>query len=290
MDTNRYINCMARKTSEGQLLLGDDATALFDCGMIFCADETIENVKTALRGRPLDYIFATHTHYDHIGALPFFRDEWPEVRFVTTDIGAAVLLKDTPRRVIRELSASAAELFRPEHIEACSKYDDNAFHADIIVRDGDNIPLGGLTVRVLETPGHTRDALSFFIPELKLLILSESTGGILGDRFHSYYLTSCDSTISSINKCRALPFEFISQAHNGIISPSETAGYFDRAEAAARDCRDFILSMHDKGMSEDEMIDAFTDKYLNRSLLDIQPETPFRINAKATIACTLRDF
>ncbi|WP_461248461.1 MBL fold metallo-hydrolase [Treponema sp. R6D11] len=113
----RYINCIAHRTSEGNVLLGDDFTAIFDCGMMHCADKTIKSVKNALNGRPLDYLFITHTHYDHIGATPFFRKEWPGLRLVTSQAGAAVLLKDTPRRVIRELSIVEGKKFKAE-IEA----------------------------------------------------------------------------------------------------------------------------------------------------------------------------
>ena len=287
---SRYINCIAHNMSEGNLLLGDDGAALFDCGMLFCADRTIEKVKAALFGRPLSYIFATHTHYDHIGALPFFREEWPEVKVVTSEHGCAVLQKETPRRVIRELSIEAAELYRPDQRENCLNYSDGAFYADITVKENDEISLGGLTVRVIETPGHTRDSLSFFIPELKLLILSETTGGVLGDDVYSSYLTSYNSAMESIEKCGAIPFEFISMAHSGIIPQSDAENFFSKTGAATRECRDFILSLRDAGMSEEAMVDAFTDRYLHGAILNIQPEVPFQINARATIACTLRDF
>ncbi|MCL2215331.1 MAG: MBL fold metallo-hydrolase, partial [Treponema sp.] len=165
---SNLINCIAHKSSDGQLLIGDEYTALFDCGMMFCREKTIENVKNALNGRALDYIFLTHTHYDHIGALPFFRKVWSNTRVVTCAAGAAVLLKSTPRRVIRELSITAAENY---NAKSDMEYSDDLFYADITVKENDIISLGGISVQILETPGHTRDSLAFFIPEIKLLII-----------------------------------------------------------------------------------------------------------------------
>jgi glyoxylase-like metal-dependent hydrolase (beta-lactamase superfamily II) len=283
-----YINCIVHNASEGNLLVGETHTALFDCGMGFCADATIQNVKNALNGRILDYIFITHTHYDHIGALPFFRKEWPLVRLVTSEVGAGVLLKDTPRRVIRELSAVAAAKYG---VAFDASYSDDAFHADIIVKDGDIVPLGGVSVKVLETPGHTRDSLSFFIPEHDLLILNETPGVLLPDgNMYPAYLTSYNDAIKSIEKCRRIPYRFLSLPHRGLAAEDDAKGFFDKALEADIACRDFILGIAKKNPDEDEMLNMFTHRFGNDMLFSYQPKEAFITNARATIACTLREF
>jgi glyoxylase-like metal-dependent hydrolase (beta-lactamase superfamily II) len=281
----RYINCIAHNSSEGNLLIGENHTALFDCGMAFCADATIQNIKNALKGRLLDYIIITHTQYDHIGALPFLRKEWPLARLVTTSVGSAVLLKDTPRRFIREMSAMVAA----QYGVTLGEYDDSAFHADMTVKDGDSIPLGGLSVQVLETPGHTRDSLSFFIPELALLILNETPGFLLDGRVYPCYLTSYNDAISSIEKCRRLPYRFLSMPHRGVAAEEDAQGFFDRARESNIACREFILGMAEKNPGEDALLEGYTQRYGNDRLFSYQPKEAFIANARATIACTLRN-
>lgn len=284
---HRYKNCIVHKSSEGNLLLGKDYTALFDCGMAFCAKDTIQNVKNALGGRPLDYIFATHTHYDHIGALPYFREEWPQLRLAATAAGAAVLVKDTPRKVFRELSSSAAMRFGSK---LDINYDDNAFYADITIKDKDSISLGDLSVEVLETPGHTRDSVSYFIPELELLFMNETPGVMMHDgKIYPTYLTSYADTINSINKCRCLKFKHLSLPHRGVVSKEEADGFFDKVMEANIACYNFILGMKEKNLSEDEMIASFFQKYGSDVILSYQPKEAFIINARATIACTLKE-
>jgi len=284
---HKYVNCIAHNSSEGQLLIGEKHTAVIDCGMAFCADETICNIKNALAGRTLGYIFMTHTHYDHIGALPFFLETWPNALVVTSAAGAAVLLKDTPRRIIRELSLNAAK----EHgIKMNLTYSDDVFKADVIVKDEDVISLGDITIKVLETPGHTRDSLCYFIPEMELLILNETPGVLMPDKtMYPCYLTSYNDTINSIEKCRKIPYKLLSLAHRGIAEKEDADNYFEKSLSTITACRDFIIDMKNKNYSEKEMLDLFYQKYGTEILLKYQPKEAFIANAKATINCTIKE-
>lgn len=285
----RYINCIAHNTSEGNLLLGETGTALFDCGMQFCADETIRKVKAALGGRPLDYVFATHTHYDHIGALPAFRKVWPALKLVTCEAGASVLLKDTPRRVIRELSNEAGNSYVPGYKPL--EYDYNDFIADVVVKDGDSISLGGVCVTVIETPGHTRDSLSFYIPETGLLITSETPGVLMPNgEVYPTYLVSYKGALEAVDRCSAIPFQYLSLPHRGVVAEKTASGYLKKAKEADIDCHHFIVEMHLNGLNEEQILDAYEKKYGSESVYSVQPKFAFLVNAKATIACTLKEY
>ncbi len=289
----RFVDCIAHMTSEGQLLIGEKKAGLFDCGMMFCAAETIANVKKALCGRPLNYIFASHTHYDHIGALPFFRKEWPEIKLVTNRTGAEVLLKDTPRRVIRELSNGVGQIFFDEDEGEFAEYEysDDDFHADIVVATGDIIDLGGVSVEFIETPGHTRDCMSFFIKELELLVVCETLGVLTPDGImNPAYLTSYKTTEESIKKLSGYSFSRLSIPHSGLTSEAVARDYLKNAAIINSECRDMIVSLYEKGSDESEILEAYKKKYGRPIVLAVQPLTAFMMNARATVACTLREF
>ena len=198
------------------------------------------------------------------------------------------MLKDTPRRVIREMSIIAAQ---ENGGEIDTEYSNDVFRADIIVEEGDSIDLGRLTVKVIETPGHTRDSLSFLIPELEILVLNETLGVLLPDgSIHPCYLTSFTDTINAIKKCSQISHKYLSLPHQGIVSNEMADGFFDKAMAANMACWDFIIDMKEKNLDEEKMLNSFFQKYGSDVLFSYQPKEAFMANSRATISCTLRDY
>jgi len=82
----------------------------------------------------------------------------------------------------------------------------------------------------------------------------------------------------------------LSLPHTGIIAEKDANGFFDRSLEAATACRDFILSMNEKKLNQETMFDMFFQKYGSETLFSYQPRDAFTANARATIACTLREF
>ena len=64
----------AGRGGEAILIIGSEKTAIIDCGMAYCGGDVVKNIKNKLaeEGRnTLDFAFLTHSHYDHMGALPY---------------------------------------------------------------------------------------------------------------------------------------------------------------------------------------------------------------------------
>ena len=80
-------------------------------------------------------IFLTHGHYDHTGAVAALRKVWPEIPVY---LNRRDRCGDDPYM---------AQLFPP--VPGALDYD-----------EGDALPLGGLTVEVLATPGHSEGSVT----------------------------------------------------------------------------------------------------------------------------------
>ena len=49
------------------LAVGEGNTVLFDPGMAWYGEKTVEKIKEIIGDRPIDAVFLTHSHYDHAG-------------------------------------------------------------------------------------------------------------------------------------------------------------------------------------------------------------------------------
>ncbi len=79
-------------------------------------------------GLDVKYIILTHGHFDHTGGTEFYRRAFPKAQLVSGE-------KE------KELLVSSKEV--------------GSITADIYVNDGDELPCGDMTLKFIETPGHT---------------------------------------------------------------------------------------------------------------------------------------
>ena len=63
----------AGRGGEAILILGEERTALLDCGMAYCGSRMVENLRRELDGRKLDYVLLSHSHKEHNGELPYVK-------------------------------------------------------------------------------------------------------------------------------------------------------------------------------------------------------------------------
>ena len=104
-------------------LVWDEATrdaALFDTG--FDAKPILDTI--AAEGLMLRHVFITHTHYDHVDALPKIREAFPKARLHSGSKAAPLDQRNKPNEIVH---------------------------------------LGGLRITHRETPGHAEDGVTYIV-------------------------------------------------------------------------------------------------------------------------------
>ncbi len=274
---------------ETTLILGSDKTAILDCGMAYCGELTAENIKRALKDqtnsrgipRTLDYILLSHTHYDHVGGVPYIKKEWPTAVVCASAYADHVLRRSSALKVIQRLGEEAEKTFGTGDL---SKITVKGLAVDRILSDGEVLSLGEESIHVLETPGHTNCSTTYVLEPAGIMFTSESTGVLEGEGcIHGAVLKSYRDARASLEKCKAYNAKRLISPHYGMVPLYYIQEYWNIFEKQIDEELIFIHSMYEQNLSENDMIQRFVDKYWEEERAQEQPIEAFLLNAKNTI-------
>lgn len=260
---------------EALLVLGSEKNALIDCGMAYCGAKTAENILENCSR--LDYILLSHSHYDHIGALPYIKDAFPDATVCASEKCSRILPRENAHNLMKELGTKARDLYEPDNKDEIRT---DGLSVDIILRDGDRLSLGSETITAYETKGHTDCSMSFFLEPCRLLFTSESTGILEGKSYiHTPLLKSFSQGLESLSKCRDINPEYICLPHFGMLPREFNSRFFDMFSQECDAKAEFVRKMKAEGLTRDEMFARYIDRYWTPEKMDEQPFEAFEINS-----------
>jgi len=274
---------------ETTLILGSEKTAVLDCGMAYCGDLTVNNIKRAIEGktnalgvqRTLDYILLSHTHYDHVGGVPYIKNQWPDAVICAGAYAEHVLHRSSALKVIQRLGEEAEKKFGTGDL---AKITVKGLAVDRVLTDGEILSLGNESIHVLDTPGHTNCSTTFVLEPAGIMFTSESTGVLEGEgSIHGAVLKSYDDARNSLEKCKAYGAKQLISPHYGIVPLYYTKEYWKIYQQKLDEEQAFIHGMYAQNLSENEMVQRFADKYWAEERAQEQPLEAFLLNAKNTI-------
>ena len=194
----------------GYLITGTTRALLFDTGM---GISDIKKVTTELTKLPI-IVLNSHTHDDHVGG----NWEFDTIYGMDTDFTRANA-KGSSEDAQAEIAPDQICGALPKDFDAKS-YATQPWKITKYIHDGEKIELGGRTIQVIATPGHTPDAISLFDRANRLLFT--------GDTYYPAPIwlfrpeTDLNAYAASIRRLAALApqVKLVFGAHNIPVAPA----------------------------------------------------------------------
>ena len=269
-------------------LIDDGRTSiLYDSGFAFTGYKLAENIKKALGERTLDYIFLTHSHYDHAAGSAYAKEVFPGTKVVAGEYAAKIFAKASAKMVMRDLDRKFALKCGVEEYEDLI---DNLC-VDIPVSDGDMIDAGDIAFEVIHLPGHTKCSVGYYCRDRKFLLAPETLGVYGGKNVVvPAYLVGYQMTMESIAKAKKLEIEYILTPHYGIICKEETKAFLNNAETSCRLVAERIHHMIKEGRNDEEILGYVSDNFYNEYTKTIYPKDAMELNTRIMIELVKKEW
>lgn len=262
---------------------------LFEAGF-FCMGPVYErDVRRIVGSRAIPYLFLTHVHYDHCGAAAYMKRAFPGMKICASARAREIMMRPNAVDLMKSLSRYVVPL-----VSAAEGVDETLlnrqpfepFEVDKVLSDGDEIEAGDdLHIRVIATPGHTRDLISFYIVERKVLVATESVGIMAqtGD-IMSEFLVDYDAYLLSLRKLASLDIEVLCQGHHFVFTGTDVRQFLERSLKATEVFRNHVENLLAvPGRSVDDVVQMIKSEEYDPNPGPKQPEKAYLLNLRTRI-------
>ena len=247
------------------LLEGKDGSMILSGGMSYIVPELIRQfAEFGIDENRIKKLLILHSHFDHVGIVPFFKRRHPDMEVYASERGWEILRMEKAVRTINEFSRSVAKRMNREEVYSIHDLDWRDDVSGKTVREGDRIDLGSLAVSILEIPGHSSCCIGAYVSEFRALFPSDG-GGI---PFDETIITSGNSNFTkyqeNLERLKAFEVDVYCADHYGYVTGEEARGFISKTIERARQTRHLIEKVYRSTGDIDEaarkLVSSFYDE------------------------------
>lgn len=218
------------------LIQGRQGVALIEVGISAVADEVLRQLR--MIGLAPDHLIVTHPHADHVTGLTALREAFPGAQVylgrgapeflahpkaVSALIGEDEFMSDVVRAL--DLPVGRPPVTAPPPLEGCRT-----------VGEGDEVDLGGATLRFLEAGGHSPGHVAVHVPELRAVFPSDALGFRSPGRWVApLFFSGYREYMETLVRLEALSAQLVGLGHQGAVAGVAAEEAFTAARRVAVD-------------------------------------------------------
>ena len=260
------ITLLGKRESNIYLIEGDRGSAVLGGGMAYIApDVSAQMAEFGVDEKKISHLIIHHAHFDHVGVIPFLHRRLPWAKVHAS--GRARELLSTPKVLdsIIAYNQGLLDLNAPDFPAGEAGLDQEGFRVDNVVKEGDEIDLGNLTLRFLEVPGHSSCSMAVYMPEIKALSASDAGGIPYGDNIFTSANSNFDLYQSSLQKMAALEVETYLAEHYGASVGEQARTYIVRSIESAGQTREVLENVYNRVKDQQKAAEEVTDFFMNHA-------------------------
>jgi len=175
------------------------------------------------------YACILHSHFDHLGTIPFLTREKGALPIISGSKNIEIL---SNKRILKRMLASSKAItdsfmkknFLPDIFDMKEMA---PIPVDHPVKAGDTFGIDTLTLQFFELPGHSPDGIGAYLPEEGVFFASDMAGLFLpdGSTRSNYYFNLTDYE-ASLEKILSIDMDLLCLGHSGTLSGKKAITLF----------------------------------------------------------------
>jgi len=216
--------------------------------------------------RDIDYLIVLHSHADHIMTFPPLQETFPWMQVAASTKSKRSLNDEKLVGKFKESDLWIAQSLFKAGLGDGMIYQSSSlrFPMNLSFEEGDQIDLGnGVKLKVLETPGHSPDAISLYFEDAGILFVSDTVGLYYPpDYIKPNYFYNLSIHKASLQRIQNIRAKVLCKGHQGVVTgEKEVQDCIQMAFNGIEDFKEYVLEALNAGRDENDVSKEFTDAH-----------------------------
>lgn len=229
---------------------GGSESMMLGGGLCYIVPGMLRQIKNfGIDEKKISKMIILHAHFDHCGAIPFFKKRWPWARIAASERAEQLLSDPVVSGRIADYNRAAVEKVGLEEQARDLGFEFTGVEVEETLREGDVIQCGDLSLEVLEVPGHSMCSIALYMPGEKALFASDAAG----IKYKNFFLAAGNSNFDlyqkNLERMAGYEVEAVLGEHYGGVTGEDARSFLARSIEAARETRSLIEESYRKSGS-----------------------------------------